>query len=611
MTEGKNVDSSDRSDEEPTPVRTLRLWPAFAIILLQTVIMFGPQVVAQSAMTTNLGNSNAEVEQTALDNPQTILNSKLLGPAVGTLLLTLWWLAVSRAPWIFRLVVPFILVGIAWLTWQAIHPTMVFAFFMFVIPCAWTVGVLGLYVFQRLPLTQRGLITMVLVVATFAIWAQFRMEGVDGDLNSEFAFRWAMTDEQRFLAENASVDATFSLTIESLKAEDGDSPEFRGRNRDGVIRGESIRSDWPEEGLPEVWRQRIGPGWSSFAVVDDWIFTQEQRGDDEVVSAYGSTNGEARWVQKTKSRFTESISGVGPRATPTFANGKLYTTGASGDVQCLEATTGEVLWRRDLSKDTGAYLPMWGFSSSPLVVEDRVIIFAGGGTNKAIIAYDATNGEVLWQTGNGYLSYSSPQLETLHDIPQVLMMTEEGLASFDPESGKQLWNHKWKLGGGSARIIQPKVLDNDIIIGTGYGLGTRRISVEYMNNKWSTLERWTSLALKPYFNDFVIFGEHIYGFDKNIFTCVELETGHRVWKRGRYGHGQVILIEDSGHMLVLSEKGDLILLRANHENLEELHRFKAVNGKTWNHPVIANGKLFVRNGVEAACFDISPTSRSN
>ena len=203
-------------------------------------------------------------------------------------------------------------------------------------------------------------------------------------------------------------------------------------------------------------------------------------------------------------------------------------------------------------------------------------------------------------------SYSSAHLASLHNVTQVLMMNELGLASFDPETGEELWLHEWPLGGGSARIVQPAVIGNDIVIGTGYGYGTRRISVSYEGGEWSTEELWTSSALKPYFNDFVIDGDYAYGFDGSIFTCVDLKTGKRLWKRGRYGSGQVVLVTDQKLLVVLSEQGELVLLAADPKEHTELHRFQAIEGKTWNHPVIANGRLFVRNGIEAACFDLCP-----
>ena len=588
--------------------RPLRLWLAFVILAIQFLIMFGPGFLSDLNSVSTGGGSDVQVESSLVDNPQLILNSKLLGPLIGTLLLLIWWIAFSGASWLSRLVAPILLLGVGWATWQLIDSTMLFAFVMFMVPCATTAGILALLLFRRVEYRRRQLIAFCFVAVVFGVWTLFRMDGVDGNLNAQFKFRWATSPEDEFLLTQNQVKAVSENPIAAdFELNDTDWPEFRGRLRDGVVRSGNVRTDW-SDGLPEVWRRKIGPGWSSFSVVGDIIFTQEQRGEFEVVSAYDANNGSELWAQKDENRFTEFISGVGPRATPTFAGGRLYATGASGAIHCLDPKTGEVIWSRDLVQDTGAVVPMWGFSSSPLVQDGLVFVISCAGNGNSLVAYDATSGEVRWKSGNGYFSYSSVHSAKLHGVAQILMMTEHGLASFEPSSGDQLWLHKWALGGNSARIIQPAVIGNDIVIGTGYGLGTRRISVELQDDQWSTREIWTSHALKPYFNDFVVAGSFAFGFDKNIACCIDLETGNRMWKQGRYGHGQILRVAEQELLVVLSEKGELVLLEANPDEHVELHRFKAVEGKTWNHPVISGGKLFVRNGAEAVCFDLSPTS---
>lgn len=588
------------------PNRPLRIWPALTIVLLQYAMMLLPQLWAQLAFNQQSDGTDIRVEPEFLDNPQTVLNSKLLGPAIGSLLILSWWLTISRARWHFRIMMPLVYCGIAWVTWQFTHDSMVFAFFMFVIPFSTTSAVGAILIFRTKAQAKQMALATSVVAASFLISTQFRMNGVDGDLRSSFEWRWKRTDEQIFLSKLDSSVGEARLD-RGIMADALDSAEFRGAKRDGTVRGENIRVDWPEVGLRELWRRRIGPGWSSFAVVDELVFTQEQRGELEVVTAYDSASGHEQWRNEYRNRFVEAISGVGPRATPTFSDGMVFSTGPGGTVQCVEANSGSLVWRRNLIEDTGARLPMWGFSSSPLVTRNSVIVFAGG-VGKALICYDRAQGDIRWSSGTGSLSYSSPHLADLCGVTQVLMMTEIGLTSYDPETGAVLWEHEWYLGGGSARIVQPKVIENDILIGTGYGVGTRRISVVLKNGLWSTQERWTSKALKPYFNDFVVVGDAIYGFDKNIFTCVDLETGNRLWKRGRFGHGQVLHIEEQNLLLVLSESGDLVLIEADPRELVVLERFPALNGKTWNHPVIANGKLFIRNDVEAVCYEISKPS---
>ena len=340
----------------------------------------------------------------------------------------------------------------------------------------------------------------------------------------------------------------------------------------------------------------------------DTIFTQEQRGDQEAVTAYHAQTGEPVWVNKVTSRFSETVGGPGPRATPTYHQGKLYTQGAGGKIQCIDASTGKSLWVRDLTEDTPAKPPQWGFSASPLVVDDLVISYAGAGEGKSVIAYFRENGEIAWTAGNGTHSYSSPQLSTLNGVSQVLMLSNVGLLALSPESGSQLWQHEWDMGPQMNRVVQPLVLGNDVLLGTFMGLGTRRISVTYESDAWNTTEQWTSRHMKPYFNDFVEHQGYLYGFDNEIFACINLKDGKREWKRGRYGHGQVLLIKDMNTLLVLGEKGELVLLEANPKKLVEIAKIQALDGKTWNHPVIAGNLLFVRNGTEAVCYELSQTT---
>jgi outer membrane protein assembly factor BamB len=181
------------------------------------------------------------------------------------------------------------------------------------------------------------------------------------------------------------------------------------------------------------------------------------------------------------------------------------------------------------------------------------------------------------------------------------MLTERGVFAISPQTQTSMWEHEWPVEGMN-RSVQPNVDGDRVFLGTGFGLGTRAIKVTRDGETWSTDEEWTSKALKPYYNDFLAHEGHLYGFDGNIFACADIETGERKWKRGRYGHGQVLLLADQGLLLVLSEQGEVVLVSANPEEHEELAKIPAISGKTWNHPVIAHGKLFVRNAEEAACF---------
>ena len=407
--------------------------------------------------------------------------------------------------------------------------------------------------------------------------------------------------------EARASDEPAALPSAPVGAENGaDWPGFRGPARDGVVRGVRIATDWAKSPPVELWRRPIGPGWSSFAVHGDLLYTQEQRGDDELVSCYNLTTGEPVWRHGDPARFWESNAGAGPRGTPTLSNGRVYTFGATGILNALDAGNGAVVWSRNVATDTGEEIPAWGFSSSPLVVGDVVIVAASG----RLAAYDAATGQPRWLGPTGGAGYSSPHLVTIDGVAQVVLLRGSRSTSVAPADGTLLWEHRWQP---SASIVQPALTaDGDVLISASDamgGIGMRRLAVAHGPGGWTAEERWTSNGLKPYFNDFVVHKGHAFGFDGSILACIDLQDGKRKWKGGRYGHGQLLLLPDQDLLLVLSEDGELALVGATPDQFTELARVPAIEGKTWNHPALAGDVLLVRNGQEMAAFRLSLASR--
>jgi outer membrane protein assembly factor BamB len=341
-------------------------------------------------------------------------------------------------------------------------------------------------------------------------------------------------------------------------------------------------------------------------VIGARLVTQEQRGEQESVVCYDATTGRELWAHADTDRFWEGVSGAGPRATPTFANGRVYTVGGTGILNCLDAATGKRHWSRDLKADAAAPVPLWGFAGSPLVVDDMVIVFAGGKSEKTLWALSAESGEPVWAAAAGPGSYSSPQLATLAGARQCLLLSDAGLTAVALDSGVVLWKHGLAMPG-APRTAQPHVVgEGELLVASLAGPGVVRLKVTQDADGWRPQEVWPapSKDLKPEFPDLVVHDGHAYGFDVNIFCCIDLATGKRCWKAGRYGRGQVMLLSDQGLLLVLSETGDAVLLPANPKRHEELGRFPAIHGKTWNHPVIAHGRLYARNAEEMACYEL-------
>jgi outer membrane protein assembly factor BamB len=447
-------------------------------------------------------------------------------------------------------------------------------------------------------------------------WTLVRVDGMDGSLNADFSWRWTPTSEERFLdsagrpSERTGAAKPTEIDLPS-ELQPGDWPGFRGADRDGRASGVTFDSDWGSHPPRELWRRRVGPGWSSFTVVGPYLFTQEQQGEDEAVVCYRLTDGQPCWVNTHRTRFSEVVSGAGPRATPTFHQGRLYTMGANGTVQCLDATDGHAIWSREAVADTDAEVPIWGFASSPLVVGNLAVVFAGGTKGRSVVAYRCDNGGIAWVGGDGRLSYSSPQLVRFGESELILMATETGLQALEPGSGRSAWRHDWPTQ--SMRIVQPQLLGHgQVLFASGYGTGTRLLRIGRRENGWDVAQAWSTKDLEPYFNDSVGHQGYVYGFDGKVLACIDLQTGKRCWKGGRYGYGQILLLPEMDLLLVLSETGEAVLVRADPQEHRELGRFQAVNGKTWNHPVIAHGRLLVRNSNEAACFELiagSPEKR--
>jgi outer membrane protein assembly factor BamB len=379
-------------------------------------------------------------------------------------------------------------------------------------------------------------------------------------------------------------------------------PGFRGPRRDSAIPGVRIATDWRSTTPAEVWRQPVGPGWSSFAVAGGRIYTQEQRGDEESVTAYDLTTGEIVWRHRDAVRFWEANGGAGPRATPTVSGGRVYALGATGLLNVLDAASGARFWSRNAAEDAGVRVPYWGIAASPLVIGDLVVVAASG----RLVAYDRATGEPRWFGPTGGGSYSSPHLVTIDGIAQIVLTRDGEAIAVAAADGAPLWRHAW--AGGA--IVQPAVTaDGDLLISTNGmtgGNGIRRLAVSRGVGGWTVEERWTSSGLKPYFNDFVVHMGYAYGFDGRILSAIDLSDGARVWKNGRYGQGQLVLLRDQGLLLVISEDGELALVRAVPGGFTELARIPALDGKTWNHPVVVGNLLLVRNGQEMAAFRLPP-----
>jgi outer membrane protein assembly factor BamB len=383
-------------------------------------------------------------------------------------------------------------------------------------------------------------------------------------------------------------------------------PFFRGPEWNGHYTARPINTSWPNRQLTPVWKQPIGGGYASFVTARigsrDLAFTIEQRGTQEVVAAYDVSTGREVWTNKWNGEFKEFMGGDGPRATPTYFDGRVYAQGAEGELRSIDAEKGATLWRTNILSDAGASNIQWGISTSPLIVDNAVVTLPGGSAGKSVVAYDHRNGARLWSALGDRASYSSPMLVTISNVRQILMVSATRIMGLKPTDGTLLWEHPWETMY-DVNAGQPIVFDNNrVFMSSGYDHGAVVIAITMNGERGTVQEIWKNNRMKNQFTSSVYLDGYFYGLDESILACIRASDGNLMWKGGRYGYGQVALA--SGHLIVLTEDGDMALVRATPEKHDELARFPVLDGKTWNHPAFSDGRLLIRNLKEMAMFDL-------
>ncbi|MSU59032.1 MAG: hypothetical protein EXS35_12845 [Pedosphaera sp.] len=424
--------------------------------------------------------------------------------------------------------------------------------------------------------------------------ALFRIRGVSGDLIPILEFRWAKHDL-------VSASATHSRAAIPPVVETGKSfPQFYGPNRDGVLPGLKLETNWTTHPPQLLWKQKIGGAWSGFAIVGEIAVTQEQRGEDECVVAYELKTGRQLWLHADRTRYHTVIAGDGPRATPTIRSHRVFTAGATGRLNCLDLASGQVIWTRDVVVENKGKVPGWGCAGSPLIVDEMVLVHGGEDSGHTLLAFQLADGKPVWSTGTANPSYASPILATLGGVRQVIGFNSHQHAGYDTATGAMLWESPWGIGypGCSTPVV---IGPNRILFSAGYGVGAELLELTPVGaDKMAVKQIWKSTRMKAKFAHIYARDDFLYGLDDGMFACVDLKDGSLKWKEGRYGHGQGLLVGE--HYLLMAEAGELVLLRPTPDAPNELARFRVFNAKTWNPPALAGEYLLVRNDLEAACL---------
>ena len=450
-------------------------------------------------------------------------------------------------------------------------------------------GVLWLLGFSRLRWRMKLIAVLIVVLCAVLSTRLFQFKGFSGDLVPIFEWRW-QGQPTTFRQDSSSTSTTeISAT---------DYPQYLGQHRNGVVSGTQLNLDWETHPPKLVWRQPIGAGWSGFAVVGDSAITQEQEDDWEKVVCYELYTGEVKWSHRDRARYNASPAGIGPRATPTISGNRVYTIGATGILNCLDFETGEQHWTKNIFTENEADTPPWGVSISPLVLGEFVIVSAGG-----VVAYHSETGEIVWKGHRTKSGYSSPLLTTLADTEQIIIFNQKLITAHEPLTGRLLWKQPW-VETYAECVAQPvPISDDTLLVSTGYGAGAKLYQISRNPEaEFNVSVVWETLNLKAKFTNIIHYKGYLYGLDDGIFACINPADGTRQWKRGRYGHGQTLLISDV--LLVLTESGEVVLVAPDPENHTEHARFAALKGKTWNTPALAGHYLLVRNDREAACYEL-------
>ncbi len=424
--------------------------------------------------------------------------------------------------------------------------------------------------------------------------AVLEIRGVSGDVMPVLGWRWSGE------AAAATEGPAAARRSAPVTASAHDFPQFQGPSRDGRVPGVRLTRDWSAP--PRVrWRRPVGAGWSGFAVAGAYAVTQEQRGEDELVTCYDRLTGELLWAHADRTRWDDPLGGPGPRATPAIHGGRVYALGASGVLNALDLGSGALLWSRNVLVDAAASPPAYGVSASPLVLDGYVVAAVGGTEGQALVGYDAETGVRRWSGGSGGPAYGSPRQAVLAGAPQILVLNSGAVAAHDPGNGRVLWEFAWP--SGTEMTFTPLVLPGDrVFVSTGYGVGGKLLQVRSGGEGAVVDLLWESRGLKSKFSNVVYHDGFLYGLDDGILVCLDPATGERRWKEGRHGHGQLLLVDDL--LLVLGESGEVALVEARPAARRELGSFTALAGKTWNPPALAGSELFVRNDREAACYEL-------
>jgi outer membrane protein assembly factor BamB len=382
-----------------------------------------------------------------------------------------------------------------------------------------------------------------------------------------------------------------------------DWPQWRGPNRDGISKETGLLKQWPAEGPPLVWKASgAGRGYSSFSISNGKLYTMGLRGDREFVVAFDIATGKEAWATPHGSAFRNDR-GDGPRGTPTVDGDRVYALGGNGDLSALDARTGKIAWSKNVLKEFGGSNIQWGISESPLVLGNKVLVNAGG-PGASMVALNKTDGSVIWKSQSDEAGYSSAIPVDINGNTQVVFFTAQRAVGLDARDGRLLWEYG-KPANNVANVATPIVRANRIFISSDYGTGGGVVEIKPDNK---AQEIYFTKDMRNHHSSSVLVGDYLYGFSSSILTAMKFDTGEIAWRDRSVGKGSLVYAD--GNLYCLSENGVVGLVEATPTGYKEKGRFRIQQGSlpTWAHPVVAGGRLYLRDQDTIYAYDVREKS---
>ena len=394
----------------------------------------------------------------------------------------------------------------------------------------------------------------------------------------------------------------FLSLVEVAAQTSGDWPQWRGPNRDGISKETGLLKQWPADGPPLAWKATgAGRGYSSFAIARGRLYTLGLRGDREHVIAFDTATGKEVWATPYGSGFRNDR-GDGPRGTPTVEGDRLYALGGNGDLSSLDTKTGRIVWSMNVLQKFGGSNITWGISESPLVIGDKVLVNAGG-PGASIVALNKKDGTLIWKSQSDRAGYSSAIPIEAGGATQVVFFTSSRAVGLDLRDGRLLWEYP-RAANNVANAATPIARGNRVFISSDYGNGGGLVEIKPGDKGVTAQEIYFTKDMRNHHSSSVLVGDHLYGFSSSILTAMRFDTGEIAWRDRSVGKGSLVYAD--GHLYCLSENGVVGLVEATPEGYREKGRFRIAQDSlpTWTHPVVAGGRLYLRDQDTIYAYDV-------